>query len=276
MSVSIVNYLDSSTFAGETSTVVSKPSGVQDGDLLVVQVGAATAVGGNISSVPSGWTLLQSSSAAGGSNVIQHVYWKIASSEPSSWTWTWDAAGFDKSGMCVAFRTIDPNAAISVSGQAGVANSSTPSFANTITPTIENSMIVMFIRGADRTGTYGSYAISNDNPTWSELFEVDNGANLIAVATAFRPQTTATGNSSGAYSSGGGQDTTSIIFAINPHEDISQIDTVVSSEAITVLKSLVSNISDAVTSSENITSLALRVWNKVTKPSNIWNNQDKP
>lgn len=71
--------------AGSTTAVVAKPTGTVDGDLIFVTIQRAAAV--NPSSVPTGWNLVKSNLATYGS----WVYYKIASSEGASWTWTWAA-----------------------------------------------------------------------------------------------------------------------------------------------------------------------------------------
>lgn len=72
--------------AGSTTAVVVKPSGTVDGDLIFVTIQRAAAV--NPSSVPAGWTLIRSNLATYGS----WLYYKVASSEGASWTWTWAAS----------------------------------------------------------------------------------------------------------------------------------------------------------------------------------------
>ncbi len=72
--------------SGSTSAVVVKPAGTVDGDLIFVTIQRAAAV--DPSSVPTGWTLVQSKLASYGC----WVYYKIASSEGASWTWTWAAS----------------------------------------------------------------------------------------------------------------------------------------------------------------------------------------
>jgi RHS repeat-associated protein len=94
--------------AGDVSLSLSRPAGVQAGDLLIAQV---TVVGGSGVAVaaPSGWSSL--SSVANGTAVSENVYWRAAAAgDPVSWSWTW--SGSQKaSGAVVAYSGADVSAA---------------------------------------------------------------------------------------------------------------------------------------------------------------------
>lgn len=64
---------------------VSKPTGTADGDLIVVNAYLENA-SNTWSSVGAGFTALRRDTHAAGFSV--QVFWKIASGEPASWTWT--------------------------------------------------------------------------------------------------------------------------------------------------------------------------------------------
>ena len=75
-----------------TSIVVTKPSGVADGDLLIVGMYNDDCT---ISSVPSGWALVEEvENAMPTTDFWMRVYWKRASSEGASWTWTASTSGW--------------------------------------------------------------------------------------------------------------------------------------------------------------------------------------
>ncbi len=63
----------------------SKPAGTADGDLLIARA-YLEADTNTWATVPSGWSLAGSIANTGGFTLW--VYWKVASSEPASWTWT--------------------------------------------------------------------------------------------------------------------------------------------------------------------------------------------
>jgi len=90
----------------QTDIVVAKPVGTLDGDLMVAIIN----LGGNaaLGSPPLGWTHL----GASPSKVALDVYWssvvvqaKIASSEPTDYTWSRDVPLFDSiTGAILTFR----------------------------------------------------------------------------------------------------------------------------------------------------------------------------
>ena len=72
---------------------------------------------------------------------------------------------------------------------------------STITPDLPNCLFVIFAGASDPTTipSVSSYALATNNPTWTERAENNHtsaGADYaaLAVATATRPETTATGN----------------------------------------------------------------------------------
>lgn len=70
-----------------TSFVIGKPAGTIDGDLMIASVGIISSV--QTITPPAGWTdcgagLVLSPTG----NVRQQMWYKIAASEPSNWTWT--------------------------------------------------------------------------------------------------------------------------------------------------------------------------------------------
>jgi hypothetical protein len=68
--------------SGATSLSPSVPASVQDDDLLLAIV--TLNVGQSISSAPSGWVSLGNSTSQ-----ESYLYWKLASSESGSYTWSW-------------------------------------------------------------------------------------------------------------------------------------------------------------------------------------------
>lgn len=82
-----INYRGIGTYvsANSSSAVVPAPAGLADGDLVFVIIRRAAEV--NPSSAPVGWSLLQSVLSTYGF----WIYYKVAQSEGSSWTWSWAA-----------------------------------------------------------------------------------------------------------------------------------------------------------------------------------------
>jgi hypothetical protein len=126
--------------AGNTSTTsltISAPSGAQAGDVEV----AAVDVRGNPSlTAPTGWTLVRSDQ--NGNLVRQAVYSHVVgSSEPSSYTWSWNFnAG--ASGGIVAYGNVDTaNPVNAVGGTIGSASTIT---APSVTTTVSGAMLLGF------------------------------------------------------------------------------------------------------------------------------------
>lgn len=92
-----------------TSVVVSKPAGTVDGDVLVAFI--ARVGNTNISTAPSGWQLVTSSLLGAGSGLRLTAYYKVASGEPSSYTWTL-ASSVLNWGWVGAYTGVDPTSPV--------------------------------------------------------------------------------------------------------------------------------------------------------------------
>jgi hypothetical protein len=76
-------------YASHTNTVVTAPTGILDGDILILTIAVFGTPTPAAVTLPSGFTLIDKSVAgAGGSNVNMSVAWKRASSESGSYTIT--------------------------------------------------------------------------------------------------------------------------------------------------------------------------------------------
>lgn len=146
-----------------SSVTVTKPSGVQEGDLLLAQIWQRST--GYSSGVPSGWTLLQSSMTAGAGNDRLEVYAKAAgASEPASYTWTFPAASGRYGGGIVAYRDAEV-AGSSVASEpeaTGLTNPDPhPAAAVTVASAVTGGRLVQM-----SVCTYSSAATAQD-PTWA-------------------------------------------------------------------------------------------------------------
>jgi hypothetical protein len=82
--------LSSVAYASHTNTVVTAPTGIVDGDILILGFAVGAASPPSVT-LPAGFTLVGGSAqraGAGGFNVDQYVAWKRASSESGSYTIT--------------------------------------------------------------------------------------------------------------------------------------------------------------------------------------------
>lgn len=205
--------VQTTAFATKTSgqtVIITKPTGLAVGDYLIAHLSQVITSGSNANwNTPSGWTSLLNLNESGNTNSKARltVFYKVADSSDvaaSNFTFTTNTASclaggslYRVSGGATINGTID-----------GAIDTTTPTFTNTITPSASDSLILFMVTGADAgdtTGSVSSYAITTDNPTWTERYDftgsegVANGTNrqgIMAGATASRPETTATGDSS--------------------------------------------------------------------------------
>lgn len=121
--------------SGTTALTITVPAGTANDDtmLAMVQVGGT----GNVPATPTGWTQLDSQSAATPSAA---TYVRKASSEPANYTWTTNSAS-NAVGMIVTYRGADLTTPTSVhsilNGSSGTAVHTTA-----IAPSSDNCMIV--------------------------------------------------------------------------------------------------------------------------------------
>ena len=79
-------YASKSSYDYSTNTTIGKPTGVVDGDFLLAVITQGAVV--EAITPPSGWTLIAERSHSETGRGSAHVYYKRASSEGTSWTWT--------------------------------------------------------------------------------------------------------------------------------------------------------------------------------------------
>lgn len=133
-----------------SSLVVNVPAGVVDGDFMLT-VGHKNPTTSATITTPSGWTVFQGPDANAG--ITCFAYFRTASSEPASYTWT--QAGATPAAIygvgTFAFRGYDPT---NIIGDASVSTAYTTA-QTTTAPSVspaQNSMIFTY-RGASWSGT---------------------------------------------------------------------------------------------------------------------------
>jgi hypothetical protein len=123
--------------SGASSLAISKPSGVANGDFLVAFI--VISGDGSISAAPSGWALVDSQSTGSATGDCRHaVYSKTASSEPSSWTWTFSGS-VDNAGAVLAYTGVT---ALNTSKFTKMASSTVSLLAESVTPTAVDCLII--------------------------------------------------------------------------------------------------------------------------------------
>lgn len=123
-----------------SSLACNKPTGTADNDIMfaLVKRNDSTAPSG----VPTGWTLL-GDRVPGGANSFW-LYYKVAASEGTSYTWTWGAAG--RTGITIVsyrdgFDTADP---IDIVSNTSYVTNDTTNRAASVSATAANSPIIFF------------------------------------------------------------------------------------------------------------------------------------
>jgi hypothetical protein len=182
---SMPSYRDSSQnwVGGTASAIALKPAATQDGDLLLAGIFVAHSTAApTITGVPAGWTLRDSVAIPNGQ---MGVYWKIAASEPSQWSWAVSVSANMNLQVIAIQNPGDLAAPIDVSviqANASSVNVSAPS----LTQTRANSMMV---------GFFAVRANTTFTPD-ANMFEMqDAGTSLVTQETAIeqRPTIAATG-----------------------------------------------------------------------------------
>ena len=179
--------------ANSTTCVIDKPTGLTVGDLMIAQV--VSKAPGTAVTAPSGWTEIRQD--VSGTSVRSALFWKIAtSSDTSATNFIFTTGSGSNGGAITAWYGHDPTIPIDANNGQGNAASTTVTSPG-ITPSVANCVILMICGVGDRN-TQSGYAIATDNPAgWTEQYDLQINAGskcALALGSATRPQTTATGN----------------------------------------------------------------------------------
>lgn len=166
----------SNTQAGNASggsLVVTKPTGVADGDVLIA-VGYLESDTNSWTTVPSGWSLVRTNSNAGAFR--QDVWLKRAASEGASWTWAPNSSNWrGVTVLAYSGQTGSGSTLYDVLGTAEIADADTVPQAPSATTTV-NSETVLAI--------HSNYAGLNGTETGFATTErADNGTVIVSEGT---------------------------------------------------------------------------------------------
>jgi hypothetical protein len=129
----------SSNNTSSTSIVLSRPTGTQPGDLLLLSLDVR---GTSTVTAPAGWTLIRTDTYT--SSLRKHTYWRFATgSDPATWTFTFSGSRL-AGGSMLAYSGVHPTTPIDASGGQAATSSSTSSTAPSITTTVANTRLVLF------------------------------------------------------------------------------------------------------------------------------------
>lgn len=174
-----------------TNEVFTKPTGLAVGDMMIAVLTYDT----NSNDDPTaedGWTLLYLNETG----IRNACFYKIADSDDvaaTNFTFTYPSGMTGAGGSLMRWSGVG---AITAGSQTRINSStSTPTFTTGVTPSVANSYLI-FVYFSSYTHTVSSYAITTDNPSWTEITDISEaGPDMtMALAYASRPETTATGN----------------------------------------------------------------------------------
>lgn len=269
MAVTVASHNTAYSASG-TSLVITKPTGLAVGDLMLAGIRHDN---GDGITLPSDWTLLSSTFNPFNNVAVHYKYATSGDVAASNFTWTLASSTVSAGGI---IRVTGASPLIGSAILAGAAtNTATPSFATGVTPTRSDSLIVIFLFAMTNSNdANGGYAIATSNPAlWTEQYDVAMGSDEnMTCAWAVRPETTSTG----AWSATGGTGTSDYnSFLVSINETLTSTVT----ESTTLTEVYLNNI--AMTKAETSTLTEVwdvddpTIWTNQTKNSSSWTNQTK-
>jgi hypothetical protein len=267
------------SFATGTTTVVTKPTGLAVGDLMIAQYTYRNSVESH--TLPLGFTSVASIQC---NNSWLSVSYKIATSSDvsaSNFTFTTGASYQQWAGI-MRVTGFPIGAPITQSNSEGnLTGSSTSGFTTTVTPFANSMLILLMATSAAGGATYTNpttYSVATDNPAWTELWDnstSSGGIMGVAVAYATRSQTTATGNSNtnASYAGGSGYGWGAVMIAVGDSKDVAVAETATLTETLNYNTGLKTR--DTVTLDEDVDADDEKKWSTTPKSSTTWLNIDK-
>ena len=190
-------YLIALSSAG--TRTINLPTGVINGDLLILSIAYTIDA---TPTLPAGWTLIQSSIT--GSNTLR-TYYKLASSEASSYTITWTGTNTVTIGIS-AFRSYKAWPITLITSDQST-NTSTPTIAYpALTPTQINQLLVLF------AAYNGNVTISAVHPIFKRI-GYQSGTTIVSLFSEYLLTTSSTTGRTSTISAGFSSKVVSAIFA---------------------------------------------------------------
>lgn len=260
-------------------TDITKPTGLTAGDWMVAIIGVTI---NDTYPTPSGWTKMGQITVVNNGCLV--VYAKTAdSADAAAASFLFDLGNNgttnDYIGGCLICGTAT-SAVLSTSFFASAADAdggTTNNYAAGVSPIVADAFFFMGVIGTHTAGagvTVGTYAVTTSNPTWTERMESsinDTTDYTLAVATAPRPESTATGDFSAIFSSAT-TESVGVLFAIIEATNVTVSPSVITA-ATTINAPTVTG--GAVVSPAVITANATIQAPTVTTAAPKWTNPDK-
>ena len=270
-----------SAAANGDSLVITKPTSLAVGDMMIAGIYSSNGTSANSVSIntPAGWTQ-QALDGLSSSNDMIACFTKVADSSDvaaSNFTFT-DTNGAADSYMMGHILRLT-NSAIADVVNTNESAAATTVVVSTITPNFPSCLFVIFAGASDPSvsPTVSTYAMATDNPTWTERAEQAHTSagghrGVLAVATATRAATTATGNTTVTFGTtpqiGG-----AVVIAMPPQNSgsISQATTINAYAFSPIPKTEIEAVAENPTTDSQTTP----AWTNPNKPSATWINTDK-
>ena len=280
-------FASGSSATGTGSVVITKPSGLAEGDLMVAFIADSSYA--NVPDTPSGWTKIVEHT--GDLSMTITAFAKIASSgdaAAANFTFTHPNGSATLAGFL--YRITGTLASVDNIYRVTSNTGTEPSadvfrFASGFTPSTANTLLIMAITGYSSAGGFdeshaSAYALETNDPTWVERddFAFGVGNFLFSTATATRTQTTPTGYYQVTYSVSGNDNpsnASAILLGITDTANSTHNASVVTATA-SVVAPTASGV--AQTSPAVVTAAASIVAPTAAGGTNdaLWKNTDKP
>lgn len=151
---------------------IAKPTGTIDGDLMIAHI--QTSDSAVTVATLTGWTLKDSDTTAG--NGATYIFYKIASSEGSTYTWSVNTGGVGGNkgalGAISTWRNTHQTTPIGQYSKNVDTTSNTTAVGTAITPNrAPDALLVAFTSNLGAELSYSAHSIANNNPTWTEVYD---------------------------------------------------------------------------------------------------------
>jgi hypothetical protein len=267
--------IQTTAYTSSGTLTITKPVSLAVGDLMIAVIHGN--IGGGITP-PSGWGTIATINAGDPDLLIYYII--ATSTEVAAANFSWTVTGGNYLGGSIARFTgqhsTNPVAIFATDADTGTA---TPAFTSTVTPNDASSLLLFCLGTYVNTSTgrtASGYAIVTSNPSWTERFDitVDTGSTTyqVSLATATRPEITATGNAS-VTMNGSCTNLGNVMVIIRPQITVTATETETVVDTVTKKPTKIFSETESVT--DTVTTSEEKVWNEETKHSNSWTHQQK-
>ncbi len=183
--------------ASSTSCVIAKPAGLAVGDLMIAHILHRGGETGPPTPPEVSWTQFQHNHSGFTPGRASTLFWKIADQDDvDAASFTFTVENEVNLGAISAWYGHESTTPINASNGQHNASSTTVTSLE-ITPSVANCMILMYC-AVWNDNTHSNYAIATNNPaSWDERYDfltIEGTDGAIAMGSALRPETSATGN----------------------------------------------------------------------------------